>query len=119
MKAKDLLNGFQTAPNEGNGRDRVKRKQSTRRSLSENGCVCTQGRGWKITSPNVCSLKASLEYAGKPTALRQCLMVTPLIIPMIDNDGQVCRTIVEVNLTVDRIAYGKLVHDLQSTVSMT
>ena len=117
IRAKELLDRFESAPNGGgNGGDRVRRKQSTRRSLSENGCACTQGRDWKITSQNVCSLKACLEYAGQPTALRQCLMVTPPIIPMIDNDGQVRRTIVEVNLTVDRTAFGKSVHDIQCTV---
>jgi hypothetical protein len=111
IRAKELLDRFETAPGGGgNGRDRVRRKQP------ENGCACTQGRDWKITSRNICSLKAGLEYAGKPTALRQCLMVTPPIIPMIDNDGQVCRTIVEVNLTVDRTASGKSVHDIQCMV---
>jgi hypothetical protein len=40
-------------------------------------------------------------------------MITPAIVPMIDEDGHVCRTIGEVKLTVDRTASGKLVHDTQ------
>ena len=115
IQAKDHLDKFQTVPEGCSGYERWKWKQS----LSENWCVCTQYHAWKITSPNICSLKACLEYTGNEIALHQCLMVTPPIIPMIDKDGQVCRTIGEVNLTVDRTASGKLVHNKLCTAFIT
>lgn len=119
-QARDLFDRFNTSPHGYHARDRLRRKHSVRRSLSESWCICPQYRTWKITSPDICSLKACLEYAGKPTPLRQCLMITPPIVPMIDEDGHSCRTIGEVTLTVDRTASGKLVHDTQICgVSMT
>ncbi|KAK2467649.1 hypothetical protein APHAL10511_000504 [Amanita phalloides] len=81
----------------------VKRRQSIiDRSPSEDCCVCPWYRAWKITSTDMCSLRASLEYACTPNPFLQCLMVTPPIMPIINEDGQVCRTIGEVRLTVDR-----------------
>ncbi|KAF8347610.1 hypothetical protein F5887DRAFT_956637 [Amanita rubescens] len=104
-QAKSLLNKFKISPH-GCDRTRVRprRKRSVRRSLSQNSCFCPLYRTWKITSPNTCTLKACLKYAGKPTPLSQCLMVTPAIVPMIDEGGHICRTIGKVALTVDRTA---------------
>ncbi|KAK2463984.1 hypothetical protein APHAL10511_004035 [Amanita phalloides] len=70
--------------------------------LSENCCICPLYRAWKITRPEGCSLKASLVYACTQSPSLQCIMVTPPIVPFINVDGQVCRTIGEVRLTVDR-----------------
>ena len=112
-QARDLLDRFEISPHGYHTRDRPRRRRSVRRVLSQNSCFCPLYHTWKITSPNICSLKAYLEYAGKPTPLRQCLMITPPIVPLIDGDGHICRTIGEIKLTVDRTASGELVHDTQ------